>query len=117
MNLRKLADMIVANGGASYNLNTGELNPTEGYMVATEGHEQTVEYVDEDILRDYIDQHVLALAEENHFLGAWLSNGKYVLDVSEIMAQKRQAIFFGIIRKQDEVWDCAKGIGIKILDK
>ena len=41
MNLHNVFKSIQNTGGASYQLETGELNPSTGYMVAIEGHEKT----------------------------------------------------------------------------
>mgnify|MGYP004705065687 FL=1 len=46
MNLLKLTNEIALKGGVSYNLNTGEMNPSAGFMVSFEEFEKVVTYVD-----------------------------------------------------------------------
>ena len=40
MNLLNVFNRIVENGGATYNLSTGEFNPNSGYGVALKGFER-----------------------------------------------------------------------------
>jgi hypothetical protein len=93
-------------GGISYNLNTGEINPKEGYMVSLADHEHLVSVIDEETVRDYISQHANALAKENAFFGVWRDGKEFVLDVSEHYEKKRDAVFHAIVRKQKAIWDC-----------
>lgn len=45
MNLRNLLKEINDNGGVSYNITTGDYNPTDGYMVSLPGYEMTFDKV------------------------------------------------------------------------
>lgn len=108
MNLLKLTNEIALKGGVSYNLNTGEMNPSAGFMVSFEEFEKVVTYVDEPILKQYIAKHSVELSKPNSFLGVWYDGRNYVLDVSENIPTKRDAMFWAIVRKQKCIWDCAK---------
>lgn len=94
-------------GGISYNLNTGQINPREGYMVSLANFEEIVSVVDEETVKDYISRHATEFAKENVFFGCWFDGTNFVFDVSEHYERKRDAIFWAIIRKQKAIWDCA----------
>ncbi len=107
MNFIKLLSLAESNKGATYNVNTGEINPSVGYMVATEGNEFVSGMLTHDVVKDYVNSHSSALSQPNAYLGIWWDGMNWVLDVSEIFEEKRNAIFFGIIRKQRAIWDNA----------
>lgn len=117
MNLLKLTNEIALKGGVSYNLNTGEMNPSTGFMVSFAGFEKVVIYVDESILKQYIAKHSVELSKPNSFLGVWYDGRNYVLDVSENILEKRDAMFWAIVRKQKAIWDCAKQDEIYVKSK
>jgi len=56
MNLRNLLKEINDNGGVSYNITTGDYNPTNGYMVSLPGYEMTFDKVSEQDIKDYISK-------------------------------------------------------------
>jgi hypothetical protein len=105
MNLIKLLSVAEANKGATYNVNTGEINPSEGYMVATEGNEFVSGMLTQDVVQNYVNSHSSLLCEPNRYLGIWWDGMNWVLDVAEIFEEKRNAIFFGIVRNQLAIWD------------
>lgn len=107
-NILKLFNIIRTEGGVSYNLNTGEMNPDFGFMVSFADFEQVVIYIDEEVLRQYIVKHSVELANPNSYLGVWYDGRNYVLDVSEHIESKRDALFWAIARNQKCIWDCAK---------
>ncbi len=104
MNLQIAYDTCLKNGGVTYNLN-GELNPEHGYMVATKGNEESHSSISPDLVAEYVKRHADLLTEPNKFLGVWFDGTNWVFDVSELFEEKRQALFFGIIRKQKAIWD------------
>lgn len=106
--LLQILNLIRLNGGVSYNLVTHEQNPTSGFMVSLQDHEERVNYVDTDVLGRFIHSHKAALLNGNKFFGVWRDGDGYVLDVSENIPNKRDAVFAAITRKQKAVWDCEK---------
>lgn len=119
VNLLKVINEIRLTGGVSYNINTGELNPRFGYMVAIEGHSEIVSPVlmDEETVRRYVLDHANQLAEENAYLGCWFDGTNFVLDVSNHFESKRDAYYWAIVRKQKAIWDCANRDEIIIKQK
>src|SRR5690606_16486648 len=90
------------NGGATFNLVTGELNPSVGYMVALGGHEKII---GSDIfsipqlqyhIADYIKDKAILLAsgitDDKKYLGTWINDGKLYLDVSINFVDKAMAV-------------------------
>lgn len=99
-NLRQFKNSILENGGASYNLLTGEFNPDYGFMVSIADKESTSNYNNGDGLQykiaDFIKQHALILgsdiSNEKYFLGAWVDNDLLYLDVSILHGTHEMAI-------------------------
>lgn len=116
-NLLKILNLIRIDGGVSYNINTGEANPTNGFMVGTGKGLILLHYVDKDVLSQFVKENAFELSKDNMFVGVWFDGNNYVLEVSENIKTKRDAVFFGIVRKQKSIWDCAKQDEIKIKSK
>lgn len=126
MNLQHAYQSCLENGGVTYNLN-GELNPDRGFMVAT-GKEESHSSLSPELVADYVKRHAVELADPRKYLGIWFerrtfdtsfipsdkTKGRWVFDVSEIFGEKRNALFFGIIRNQRAIWDNGKKRAIKI---
>jgi len=62
----------------------------------------------QDVLKDYVNSHSSLLCGSNRYLGIWWDGMNWVLDVCEKFEEKRNALFFGIVRKQLAIWDNAK---------
>jgi len=90
VNLRKVLDEILLEGGVSYSLFTGQANPKTGYMVSILG------LTNAD-----------ALWGDTRFLGGWKDGNKVVLDVSVNIDSVTQAYYTGIINKQKCIYDCS----------
>lgn len=121
-NLKQFVKATIENGGASFNLVTGELNPTTGYMVAIQGHEKIVPNVTSEkqlqyIISDFIREHAIILASgisnEGNFIGTWLHEGNLYLDVSCNVSNKADAIKVAKEGNQLAIWDCANNCEIK----
>jgi len=95
-NIRNFIESVTTNGGASLNINNGELNPTKGYFVSVAGAENKIENAE-------------LLNTENVFLGGWMHKGEIYLDCSQQIADKRTAIIKGMERGQIAIYDAAKG--------
>lgn len=112
-NLIEFSKSILANGGASYNLLTGELNPNDGFMVAIQAHEETIEnnYADglQYNIATYIKSkaHILCsgISGNNYFIGAWVDNNKLYLDVSIKVATESDAKQLAINNNQLAYFD------------
>jgi hypothetical protein len=83
MNLTDFTQAIKDNGGASYNLNTGELNPNKGYFVGLKGFEKVVPLSSvASSVATFIKENGFELSNPNKWVGAWINDDKLVLDVS-----------------------------------
>lgn len=119
MNLFKIFESIQVNGGATYNLHDDTLNPTEGYICAFLGYEQTVSIpanVNQlsDIIHQYLNADRLKKINESPYnrLGFWIYDGKLVIDISEHIINYGWALRKGFQRNQKAIWDCASNAEI-----
>lgn len=95
MNLRTLTDHILKEGGVSYSLTYGNLSGRKGYTVSPyKDREEKVsdsEFSAND-LQAFIASNAELLAQDNHFIGAWVDNKIVYLDVSVLVASKKKAL-------------------------
>lgn len=121
-NLKDFLRSTIVNGGASYNVVTGELNPKVGYMVAISGHERIIENVTNEkqlqyLIADYLKDKAIILVsgitDNNKFIGTWINEGKLYLDVSVNIADKDAAIALAKSSNQLAIWDCENQTEIK----
>lgn len=104
------------NGGATYNLNTHEFNPTNGYIVAFVGYEMRVKMPEnlndwQRLMEKYLTHKVWdRIAEQfNIYLGFWIDEGDIlVIDIVEKIDDEAEAINTGIQRNQQAIWDANK---------
>ena len=109
MNIKLFMQTAKTNGGGSYNLNTGEFNPSAGFMVSMQGHEQRHKEFDEDTLLRYIANKSELLADRDNFIGVWRTNdGEWCFDISQCVGNEVEAVELGLSRRQEAIWDCAK---------
>jgi hypothetical protein len=106
MNMRKFILTALTNGGGSYNLFTGETDPPDGYMVSLKGHEQRVDKIDWEVVRNYVSNHAFALTRPDAYFGLWESD-QWVMDVSINELDLNKAIELAIEHDQETIWDCA----------
>ena len=109
VNLRKVLDEILLEGGVSYSLTTGEANPKSGYMVSILGFEKQIDLdkITEQDIKDYVLTNATELWGSNRFFGGWKDDNKVVLDVSVNIDSVTQAYYTGIINKQKCIYDCS----------
>jgi len=109
MNLSTLFSELSLTGGFSYNVTTGESNPTTGYMVSLRDCEQQFYFDDfenKDI-KNYFVRHVNVLSDESSFLGGWVNENQVYLDVSINIPNLENAIYYGMYNHQNAIYDCA----------
>lgn len=116
MNLTKVIDETINNGGCSYNVTTGDSNPTYGYMVAIHGAEVSMPMQDlnDQTLANYINFNAVALADPAAFLGTWhdqKTNSIY-LDVSYLIEDKDEAIMMAKLNRQLAIYDNKNKVSI-----
>ena len=102
--------------GFTRSIPSGEM-PTDGYMVALDGHEETwpVELFCVDSLVGYVSRKFEGLTGPGSvYLGAWQSDGLVYLDVSECITDRAEALTLAALRVQLAVWDVVKGEEVTI---
>lgn len=114
MNILHAIASLKENGGFSYNVSTGELNPTKGFMVAVskEG-EQTFPFVSEypvealaGTVAIYVKENADKLLGGNRFVGGWIENNTLYLDVSQKVRTAFEASRLCKKRQQKAYYDC-----------
>lgn len=110
LNLRTVLEEIFLEGGISYNITTGEVNPKTGFMVSILGFEKQfdADKVSDQNIKEYVSENVDQLWGGNRYLGAWLDKDTYkvVLDISVNVSDVTNACYTGIINKQKCIYDC-----------
>lgn len=111
LNLRTVLEEIFLEGGISYNITTGEVNPKTGFMVSILGFEKQfdADKVSDKNIKDYVSENADQLWGGNRYLGAWLDKDTYkvVLDISVNITDATNACYTGIINKQKSIYDCS----------
>lgn len=113
MNYKDVYKSIVETGGASYNLATKVLNPSTGYMVSVPGFTCIVDKPKTEKefhqhCADYLEHCFIRFAEKsNTYLGFWINGNELVIDISENISDRDEAIRLGKKREQLCIWDCA----------
>ena len=103
--------------GFSYNINTGDHNPDQGFMVSIKGYEETAPSGCDLIAfgRSYFLRHAEQLADPNYYMGCWVNAGRFVFDISENVQTKEVAIVLGQHHDQEAIWDCASGSEYRLM--
>lgn len=113
-NLINFVNSIIQNGGASYNLITGEFNPDNGYMVSAKGYESKSNYnggfknIQYDVA-SYIKEnaHILmaGVVDTNVFIGGWVEEGELYLDISSKIDTEDEARNLALRNEQKAIFD------------
>ena len=118
LNLKTVLDEIFLEGGVSYNVTTGEVNPKTGYMVGILGFEKQydLDTIKANDLRDFVSNNAYDLWGENRFVGGWIDTDtqKVVLDISVNITDVTNACYTGIINKQKCIYDCSNKRNISL---
>jgi hypothetical protein len=113
-NFLAVLNSIKESGGATYHMQTGELNPNSGYIVALHGFEKTFEFhpnpnIFQEQVLSYLTKDILDQIYDRAdiYLGFWLHEGKIYFDIVEKIDNLNTAIFEGRRNKQKAIRDCA----------
>ena len=103
--------------GFSYNINTGDHNPDQGFMVSIKGYEETAPSGCDLIAfgRSYFLRHAEQLADPNYYMGCWVNAGRFIFDISENVQTKEVALVLGRYHDQEAIWDCASGSEYRLM--
>lgn len=105
--------------GASFSLYDGNPEGQPKFAVGTHP-EVTAKIPGKNLtntqIRNFIEDNMDLLKNPKNFFGAWYNGdtNEVVLDVSEAIESKKEAIRLGEKYKQEEIWDLEKGEGIPI---
>ena len=112
-NFMRVFESVQKNGGATFNVETGELNPTHGYMVSLHGHE--VRYTIPRNLNEFQNIVINYFAKKSKFLkdvldtewfvGFWINDNQLFCDIVRLVTNKKQAIALGKENKQIGIFD------------
>lgn len=122
-NLLQFVKQTIKNGGASYCMHTGQMNPETGYMVSLQEYNLPVDTTElsyaeiEYEIKHYTSQVNYVYLYERHapedsFLGTWFDGDILHLDVSINVDNLDEAIKLGRLNKQIAIYDCANKIDI-----
>src|SRR5690625_4305829 len=105
MNLSKLMQEILANNGASYSLNSGELNPTNGYFVGGFVKSKVVHLEDfnESHLQEFILNNSPLLSLDNAYLGTWVDMDTNLVHIDASMMANDLVNALDIASKYKEI--------------
>ena len=119
MNLRTLNTELTENGGFSYSLTFGNMAGTRNYSVAYAKETEKVfdRLPTEDEYNEYVNRHITLLAREDFILGGWEYEGKFYLDVAQLLPKGEYsieaAVKVGQEREQIAIFDLQIGKEIK----
>ena len=116
MNLQTFLSEVLKNNGGSYNITTGESNPTDGYMVSLPNNELVIDADDlcATMLSEYIIGNAEELSSDKSFVGLWIDNGKAYIDVSVKYDDIETACYVGILNDQKAIYDNANAVAIHL---
>jgi len=119
MNLRTLNTELLENGGFSYSLTFGNVYGSDNYSVAFHKATENVfeKLPTEADYKEYVNKHITLLAREDFILGGWEHEGKFYLDVAQLLPKDKysieNAITVGQEREQIAIFDLQEGKEIK----
>jgi hypothetical protein len=104
----------LTNNGISYSLYDNSFNLKDGYMASLQNCESISNTLDIDTLVDHITKYTEKLRNKNMYLGIWLYEGKWYLDVSLKFDKLNDAIVFGRANKQIAIFDNKSYVSITL---
>lgn len=104
--------LLSVNKRGTYHLKTGESNPDTGFMVSIV--EEKLPGVDESMIREFWREYSDLLAGDRVWLGIWFDGQSWIFAAGELIADRTEAIFKGIMRSAGGVWDNEKNELIEI---
>lgn len=116
MNLQNFMDDTLKNGGASYNLITGEYNPNIGYMISLPNKEQkfsanltynSLQYNIAEFIKENATILLGGVISNDKFIGSWVENetNTIYLDISIKVENFNEALKLAIEFNQLTIFD------------
>ena len=108
---------LIRNSPDGFSVTLHGQQPTNGYMVATQGRQQNIPLgtlgsaTGAAVIKSYAEANRDVLSKSGAYLGGWhdKSAGHLVLDVSHNIVNRNAAIRQGVARNQKSIWDVRKG--------
>ena len=108
----------IKNGGFTIDYKGNTPNTKKGYIVSDYGKEKTYFINDKiDMMQlenDFIKYIEITKKEKNCFIGGWIENDVFFLDISRIYSNKKEALKIGKKNKQLAIYDIEKDESIII---
>ena len=108
----------IKKGGFTIDYKGNTPNTKKGYIVSDYGKEKTYFINDKiDMMQlenDFIKYIEIAKKEKNCFIGGWIENDVFFLDISRIYSNKKEALKIGKKNKQLAIYDIEKDASIAI---
>jgi hypothetical protein len=98
-------------GGFTLHDHVGD-GPTDGYMVSLckdSEFKTPIEHLNADHVRDFVDANADALSKPHNYLGGWLENGHFYLDVSTHIPEMNRATTEAVRNRQLGIYDLNNG--------
>ena len=107
-NLKQFIEDTKKNNGATYNLNTGEINPSSGFFVGLKGGKGLKNRKDNsEEIQKFVLRNSTKLSDKDNFLGSWIEKGVLFLDVVVRIDNKNEAIARGKKEEQIAIYDAS----------
>ena len=108
-----LLSEVQANGGASHYISGHAVSHSTGFSVSVAGYEHSLPI--DGLTQDDVDglfnrMSVLIKAgnmADTHYVGAWIADGQFVMDISTWIPDFDDAVIFGKAGKQVAIFDFA----------
>ncbi|MEU3599653.1 hypothetical protein ABZ714_13145 [Streptomyces sp. NPDC006798] len=110
LTLERVANETMTCGGFTWA--RSRTNPVTGFMVATPGYEKVIKGWDGSTatIASFVTEHILEVSTSNTlWFGSWMEGGDLYLDISENIADMREALNAGRCRGEISIWDCELG--------
>lgn len=113
--IQNIYNIARRNGGITFNVMSGELDPKEGYMVSLKGHEETSPVLTPDGILGYIADKKDFFSEDV-YLGLWKADYWYY-DLSILVRNKEIAMVIAERNGQKAIYDLKERREIQVVSE
>lgn len=104
MQLSKIKDLVLSNGGATLTQDLDNAIVNDGYMVSLKDHELKIRI--ESLTSNLLDQYRRIAIHNNAYVGLWLDGQDLYLDISTNIHNRDDAIKIAQENQQLAIYDC-----------
>lgn len=104
MQLTKIKDLVLSNGGATLTQDLDNAIINDGYMVSLKDHELKIRI--ESLTSNLLDQYRTIAMHNNAYVGLWLDGQDLYLDISTNIHNRDEAIKIAQDNEQLAIYDC-----------